>query len=80
MYSVKLGAQENSSLLSPQNHRGVCEANRKSSLTLANDQLDAQILIYLLQSSNVHVSSNILLILRRSNCINTACGIVTLSK
>jgi len=27
-----------------------------------------------------HVSSNILLILRRSNCINTASGIVTLSK
>jgi len=29
---------------------------------------------------HVHVSSNILLILRRSDCINTASGIVTLSK
>jgi len=29
---------------------------------------------------HVHVSSNILLILRTSNCINTASGIVTLSK
>ena len=29
---------------------------------------------------HVHVSSNILFILRRSNCINTASGIVTLSK
>ena len=28
----------------------------------------------------LHVSSNILLILRRSNCINTASGIVTVSK
>ena len=27
---------------------------------------------------HVHVSSDILLILRRSNCINTASGIVTL--
>jgi hypothetical protein len=29
---------------------------------------------------HVHVSSNILLILRRSNCVNTASGIITVSK
>jgi hypothetical protein len=46
---------------------------------LASDQLDAQILCFiisLLQSS--HVSINAVLIIRRSNCINTASGIVTL--
>jgi hypothetical protein len=39
-------------------------------------------LLYVLRYSppHVHVSSNILLILRRSNCINAASGIVTLSK
>jgi hypothetical protein len=35
--------------------------------SLANDQLDAHILIC---SVHVHISNNILLILRRSNCIN----------
>ena len=50
-------------------------------ITLTNDQLDAQIFkcIYYIPI-HVHVSSSILLILRRSNCINTASGIVTLSK
>jgi hypothetical protein len=44
-------------------------------------QLDAQIFKYILLTPlHVHVSSNILLILRRSNCINTASGIVTVSK
>jgi len=32
------------------------------------------------ETSPLHVSSNDLLIIRRSNCINTASGIVTLSK
>jgi len=50
-----------------------------SMITLANDQLDAQIFKYIYYNP-VHVSSNILLILRRSSCINTASGIVTLSK
>jgi hypothetical protein len=50
------------------------------SITLANDQLDAQIFSYIYYSPlHLHVSSNILLILRRSNCINTASGIVTVS-
>jgi len=47
--------------------------------TLANDQLDAQNFKYIYYSP-LHVSSNILLILRRSNCTNTASGIVTVSK
>jgi len=51
------------------------------SITLANDQLDAQIFKYIYYKPlHVNVSSNILLILRRSNCINTASGIVTVSK
>jgi hypothetical protein len=48
------------------------------SMTLANDQLDAHFFYY--NPLHVHVLSNILLILRRSNCINTASGIVTVSK
>jgi hypothetical protein len=49
--------------------------------TLANDQLDAQIFnTFINNPLRVHVSSSILLILRRTNCINTASGIVTLSK
>jgi len=40
-------------------------------LTLANDQLDAQFFKYIYYNPlHVHVSSNISLILRRSNCIN----------
>jgi hypothetical protein len=51
------------------------------SITLGNDQFDTQIFQYIYYNPlHVHVSSNILLILRRSNCINTASGIVTLSK
>ena len=51
-------------------------------LTLANDQLDAQILLKYIYYNplHVHVSSKILLILRRSNCTNTTFGIFTLSK
>jgi hypothetical protein len=36
--------------------------------------------ITILDPLRVHVSSNILLILMRSNCINTASGIITLGK
>jgi hypothetical protein len=51
------------------------------STTLANDQPDAEFFLYFYYNRlHVHVSSNILLILKRSNCINTASGIVTLSK
>jgi len=51
------------------------------SLTLDNDQFDAQFLKYIYYSPlHVHVSSNILPILRRSNSINTASVIVNLSK
>jgi hypothetical protein len=49
------------------------------SITLANDELDAPKYIYY-TPLHVHVSSNVLLILRRSNFINTASGIVTVSK
>jgi len=49
-------------------------------VTLANDKLDAQIFNIYYSPLHVHVSSNILLILRRSNCINTASGIVIHSK
>jgi hypothetical protein len=46
---------------------------------LANDQLDAQVFKYIYYNP-LHVSSDILLILGRSNCINTASGIVTVIK
>jgi hypothetical protein len=50
-------------------------------LTLDNDQLNAQIFFFIYYDPlHVHVSSNILLILRGSNCINTASGIVTVSR
>jgi hypothetical protein len=49
-------------------------------LTLANDQLYVHISYIYYNPLHVHVSSNILLILRRSNCINTASRIFTLSK
>jgi hypothetical protein len=61
------------------------------SITLDNDKLDALIFytfitytlyiyyIYIYYNT-LHVSSNILLILRSSNCINTASVIVTVSK
>jgi len=53
--------------------------NVRLSITLDNDQLSAQIFQYIYYDPlHVHISSNILLILRRSNCINTATGIVTL--
>ena len=48
-------------------------------ITLLNDQLDAQFLFLQYVSFNrLHVSSNIVLIIRRSNCIHTASGIVSL--
>ena len=48
-------------------------------ITLANDQTDTQIFSYIYYNP-LHVLSNILLMLRRSNFINTASGIVTVSK
>ena len=51
------------------------------SITLVNDQLDAQLsyfIIRLLQPSTC--SSNVVLIIRKSNCTNTVSGIVTLCK
>ena len=50
-------------------------------VTLDNDQLITQFFKYIYYNPlRVHVSSNILLIFRTSNCIYTASGIVTLSK
>jgi hypothetical protein len=52
--------------------------------TCFNYQLNAQflysIIVYILHYNPRHVSSNIMLILRRSNCIVSASGIVTLCK
>jgi hypothetical protein len=51
------------------------------SLNLANDQPDAQFFIlFYVYYSPLHVSSNVVLIIRRLNCTNTASGIVTLCK
>ena len=48
---------------------------------LANYQLDAQFLYFIyVYYSPLHVSSNVVLIIRRSNCINTVSAIVTLCK
>ena len=52
--------------------------------TFSNNQPNAQFLysstICMLHYDPQHVSSSTLLILRRTNCITTACGIVTLCK
>jgi len=48
-------------------------------ITLANDQLDAQIFNTFITLLYMYMFRAVLLILR-SNCINTASGIVTLSK
>ena len=52
------------------------------SITLDNDQLVAQIFFEYIcyDPLHVNVSSNTLLIFRMSNCIDTASGIVTISK
>ena len=50
-------------------------------LALVNDQLDAQFFYFIIRLlSPLNVSSNVVLVIRRSNCINTASGIVTLYK
>jgi len=54
------------------------------SIDFSKYQLNAQFLysltIYMLHYDPQHVSSSTLLILRSTNCITTACGIVTLCK
>jgi len=54
------------------------------SIGVSNYQLNAQFLyyitVYMLHYNPWHVSSSTLLILRRTNCIITASGIVTLCK
>jgi len=50
-------------------------------VTLVNDQLDAQFIYFIIRLLQLlHVSSNIVVIIRRSNYINTASGIVPLCK
>ena len=50
-------------------------------ITLVNDQLDLQFFYFIIIFySPLHVSSNVVLIIRRSNCINVASGINTLCK
>jgi len=57
---------------------------RTCNITFSNYQLNSQFLysstIYMLHYDPQHVSSSTLLILRRTNCITTASGIVTLCK
>ena len=49
------------------------------SITLVNDQIDAQLLYFIIGLlSPLHVSTNVVLIIRKSNFINTASGIDTL--
>ena len=54
------------------------------SIDLSNYQLNAQFFyfstIYMLHYASQHVSSSTLLIIRRTNCITTASGIVTLQR
>ena len=51
------------------------------SINLGNDQLDTQLIYFVIcLLSPLHVSSNVMLIIRRSNCINTASVMVTLYK
>jgi len=56
----------------------------KINIRFSNYQLNAQfhcsLTIYMLHYNPQHVSSNTLLIFRRTNCIITASGIVTLCK
>jgi hypothetical protein len=44
-------------------------------LFLVNDQLEAQFLLIYVYFNSLHVSSNLVLIIRRINCINTTFGI-----
>jgi len=46
---------------------------------LANNQLDALFHVFI-YSSSLHVSSITVLIIRRSNCINTSSGMISLFK
>jgi hypothetical protein len=48
---------------------------RVTYLILANDQLDAQFFFLYVYYNSLHVSSNLVLIIRRINCINTTSGI-----
>jgi hypothetical protein len=67
----------------PSRHSRIVVLFQATQFTICfNYQLNAQFLyyIYILHYSPRHVSSNTMLILRRSNCIVTASGIVTLCK
>jgi hypothetical protein len=44
------------------------------SIILVNDQLDAQFFFLCVYFNSLHVSSNLVLIIRRINCINTITG------
>ena len=47
-------------------------------IALVDNQLDAQFLPWYVCLNPLHVSSNYVLILRRTNCMNTTSGIITL--
>jgi hypothetical protein len=44
-------------------------------IILINNQVDAQFLLHNIYFDSLHVSSNLVLIIRRVNCINTTSGI-----
>jgi hypothetical protein len=44
------------------------------SMIIVNDKLDAQVLFLYIYFNSVHVSSKLVLIVRRLNCINTTSG------
>jgi hypothetical protein len=57
--------------------RHVCLPVRRSMclcLILVNDQLDAQFFLLYVYFNSLHVSSNLVLIIRRINCINRISG------
>ena len=65
--------------------RSICHFNIlltvHLSITLVNDQLEVKLSYFIIRYYRpLHVSRNVVLIIRRSNCTNTTSGIVTLCK
>jgi len=53
----------------------VKKSKKYRQVVLVNDQLDAQFFFVYTYSNSLHVSSTHVLIIRRTNCINTTSGI-----
>ena len=60
-------------------HSHIFIAYKNLSPILGNNQLEALFYIFIYYTS-LHVSSNTVLIIRRSNCINTSSGMISLCK